>query len=79
VIKARATMNIHIDQGVSRAAVPRVQQTVSQALRGHHESNLQVYVSRPRPGSWSVFIVGLTEHPLALTEQIETALAHDDH
>lgn len=71
-------MEIHLDPLVSPAALARVESAVGQALRGRTEPGLRVYVSRPRPGRWSVFISGLPEHPLALTELIESTLARDD-
>ena len=71
-------MEIHLDPLVSRAAVARVESAVGQALGGRTQPGLHVYVSRPRPGCWSVFISGLPEHPLAITELIESALARDE-
>jgi hypothetical protein len=71
-------MNIHLDPFVSRTAAPRVQHAVFQALRGRRVPELQVYVSRPRPGRWSVFLSGLPEHPLALSERIAAALDRGD-
>ena len=71
-------MNIHLDPFVSRTAAPRVQHAVFQALRGRRVPELQVYVSRPRPGRWSVFLSGLPEHPLALSERIAATLDRSD-
>jgi hypothetical protein len=71
-------MEIHLDTLVSRAAAPRVQHAVFQALRGRVKAGVRVYVSRPHPGRWSVFISGLPEHPLAVTEMIEAALARGE-
>ena len=63
-----------MDGPVTRAAASRVQHAVYQALRGRARGDVRVYVSRPRPGRWSVFIAGLPEHPLAITEAIEAEL-----
>jgi hypothetical protein len=71
-------MDIRIDSHVSQAAAVRIRRVVSDALGTRAQANVCVYVSRARPGRWSVFITGLHEHPLALTESIETALAGDD-
>ena len=71
-------MEIHVDARVSRAAVGRVHRAVSEALGARTEPDVRVYVSRPRPGRWSVFITGLSEHPLAVAESIETTLAAGD-
>jgi hypothetical protein len=71
-------MEIHVEPRLSRATLARVQYAVHQALRGRAGPDLRVYVSRPRPGLWSVFISGLPEHPLAVTELIETTLAGGD-
>jgi hypothetical protein len=71
-------MEIHLDRLVSRADAPRVQHAVFQALRGRVKAGVRVYVSRPRPDCWSVFISGLPEHPLAVTEVIEATLARGE-
>jgi hypothetical protein len=71
-------MEIHLDPFVPRAAAARVQQVVFQALRGRTQAGVQVYVSRPNPVRWSVFISGLSEHPLPVAESIEAALESGD-
>ena len=71
-------MEIHVDPCVSQSAVTRVQQTVHRALGSQTRSDVHVYVSCPRPGRWSVFISGLLEHPLAVSELIEKTLADQD-
>ena len=71
-------MEIHVDPCVSQSAVPRVQQTVLRALGKQPRPEVRVYVSCPRPGRWSVFISGLVEHPLAVSELIEKTLADQD-
>jgi hypothetical protein len=71
-------MEIHVDAHLTRATLSRVHHAVYQALRGRARPEVKVYVSRPGPGRWSVFLAGLPEHPLAVCEAIEAALVAGD-
>jgi hypothetical protein len=67
-------MEIIVDGGVSLWARGEVSRIVHRALAGRSERDLRVFVSRPGPARWSVFITGLPEHPLRLTESIQADL-----
>ena len=72
-------MKILIDPFAPREAAPRIQVAVDRALSGRLVEEVRVYVSRPRPGRWSVFISGLKEHPLAAVESIQAELDRTEH
>jgi hypothetical protein len=72
-------MEIVIDPLAPRDATPRIQAAVVRVLSGRRLEDVRVYVSRPHPGRWSVFITGLKEHPLEAVESIEAELERTDY
>ena len=71
-------MEIIVEGQVSVWARGEVSRIVKRALAGRAERDLRVFVSRPGPTRWSVFITGLPEHPLRLAESIEAELQATD-
>jgi hypothetical protein len=77
-MRPQPSMEIHFDGDVPLVAASRVHHVVHQTLSGRARPGVHVWVSRPRPGRWSVFISGLSEHTLAISQAIENALGTGD-
>ena len=67
-------MRVVFEAAIGREAAEHLEAIVKRSLAERAlPPDFRVYVSRQRTG-WSVFVSGLAEHPLPVTEQIRAAL-----
>jgi hypothetical protein len=70
-------MHVVFESAIGHEAAARLEAIVLRSVADRRlPADVHVYISRPRSG-WSVFVSGLAEHPLAVADQIRTALARE--